>query len=139
MEIKKFWNKLKYWQNGCIIGFLYGLIIIVCLQLIHGTFGLDIDISGLSAYIIFLHFIPIMLHTLLFDLSFNTISIYSFIFVLIWYALLGVFLGFVYQILKKLFTRHLTLYFIISLVVFMVLIWILNFYIFVSIVSKIGT
>jgi len=123
-KIKKMWDKLKYWQKGAILGLLFGILFTLYMHIFHGAYVTS-DIS--FSWFDFFHFIPLMLYAFIFNSTSDVLSLVSFLFVAIWYTMLGVFLGLIYQYLKKNYAKHSISLFILAFFVFLIIIFAINY------------
>ena len=100
-ETKKFWNKLKYWQKGGLIGVTFGIILIFLAFNVHQKeFPILIDILFNE---IALHPLDLASHIIEFYCCYTSGCILNAIIVaLVMYSLIGIVIGFFYQQIKKL-------------------------------------
>lgn len=140
-KVKKFWNKLRYWQRGALIGLLFGLLFHIYIYLFKDS-AYIFDIFKISTWMF--HLVPLFLiiflmpSNLLFEAKIN---VSNFITILIWYSLIGLIIGLIYGYIKNKkwsYTKKIII-FILSIILFAVLIIFLNFSLMVYIFSKIIT
>jgi len=123
-EKKSFWGKLKYWQKGSIFGLLFSILFTLYMYVFHGAYVTS-DIS--FSWFDFFHFIPLMLYAIIFNSTSDVLSVVSFLFVAIWYTLLGFLLGLIYHYLKKKNTKYSIFLFILVFFIFLIAIFIINY------------
>mgnify|MGYP001619965647 CR=1 FL=1 len=95
---KSFWNGLNYGQKGAIIGISVAILFHIYFLIggmkfetkLFTLFDRDIIVGSLTYFPSFFVQEPL-----------NNISIITFIVVTIWYGLIGLFLGFIYSVLKN--------------------------------------
>jgi len=123
-KIKEMWNKLKYWQKGAVLGLLFGILFTLYMYIFHGAYATS-DIS--FRWYDFFHFIPLMLYALIFNSTSDVLSVVSFLFISIWYTLLGFFLGLIYQYLNKNYAKYSIFLFILVFFVFLTIVFAINY------------
>jgi len=107
-KLKEIWNKLKYWQKGLIIGLLFGIV--------YQIFILFLDVIGFKIYgqlgFKALHLIPII---------FFGDSVSLSIIIVIWYGILGLFLGWIYKILVNITPKKYVFYAFLLVIIMLII------------------
>ena len=117
---KELWKKLKYWQKGALLGTLIGVLFQIYIYSMYG----DYTVTKINL----LQFIPLFFYALLSNSTSDVLTMISFIFVVMWYTLLGTLFGVLYQYLKNKIKKHPKLLFFISLFIFILVIILINFF-----------
>jgi hypothetical protein len=93
-NIKKFWEKLNYWQKGGVVGAIFGLIILLLIwKLAIEPFTLSNEVAkilvGVPTFLAL--FIPVE----------SELTIYVFVLGIVFYSLIGILIGLIIGKVKR--------------------------------------
>jgi len=126
MEKKKeFWNRLRIWQRGGLIGFLLGLLLVgYVLALRNGYFFNGNEFTYLTMF----NIIPLYFSATAFSYAMNeSLRIPSIITMLLWYSVIGIIISQIYSSIRFRFKKKQILVFIAVFVSVIILIILANF------------
>lgn len=131
-KIKEFWNKLKYWQKGGVIGLIFGIFIQIFMFMFFGSYNNLLN---------WLHFGALVISSLSSPLNDQTGKIIPFLTIILWYGLLGLILGSILNLIKKKVKNRFILWISFSfvIVIIIVILYIMNLFLIESIFKGIST
>jgi len=112
-KLKEIWDKLKYWQRGAIIGLLFGILYQFFISFLDRV---NFKIYGYLGFES-LHLIPLVL--------FGGTK-YIQILIVIWYGIIGTFLGLIYKILIDKTKKNTLRFLILVIIILIVILYIID-------------
>ena len=134
-NIKEIWKKMKYWQKGALCGFLLGILIYLFIGIYRNNVYLDDSATWLLLFL----FLPDGLRVFIswnLDsiLAYSTLS--SSLSLFLWHVILGSLFYTIYYYITQKLIRKKVLGLFLTIISFLLIIFILNFCVAILIFSR---